>query len=289
MQRDFVKIEVKHKGLFGASSNYNHQFMHCVVWGNKIMKIKNYIFLSEPDFYNPSETVYSFFSINNKINRDIVDIISGLGINNMQGIVEHSAKEITRLSKLFTISESRNDSAYLYRVSDIAKLLGSHLYTRRRLCNTFQKKYPHLFAQEISINKDMLQSEVFNVFVHWMNAKFNTPYNYFLEEMAVKRLIDNHKFLDFKLYGIYDGATLIAFITSNIQGKCAYIDFVKADLHYRGINEYLFNFMAQSLSDLGVNTINFEEDAGILGLRKMKMLWKPYSIMTSYNILFQRS
>ena len=185
------------------------------------------------------------------------------------------------------VSEDNTNHDYIFLVNDIANPLTKNLKTKRRLANKFISNYPQVNLVTQDLSDPMTQKKVFDVLYCWeQNKKIdNKAYEIIYEEIALRRIMSSAKNHDLILTCIYDADTMIAFsIDEILHNNYAISHFIKADIKYKGIYEYLNQTVATMLLTAGVKYWNWEQDLNLEGLRNLKMSYRPVSFLKKFAV-----
>jgi uncharacterized protein len=246
---------------------------------NLVIKIQDFI---TGDFF------YSFIGINY-----VEDTISKLLAKSKEDefgaklylIPEVNLKSLSRLEKYFSIKEDPNSFEYILSVNEIANLRGGKYYDKRNLVNRFKRLYPEHSVEPLNLTEEKTKQDIIELFLLWKQQKSKDNKEVEIESIAIRKLFDLVSLLNIIGIGIYFQNKLIGFATYRIcQDNFAIMSFEKGDATYEGIYAYINHEAAKHLEALGVKYINYEQDLGIPGLRKAKMLWRPAFFLKKYII-----
>ncbi|MGE4454211.1 MAG: DUF2156 domain-containing protein [Sphaerochaeta sp.] len=181
----------------------------------------------------------------------------------------------------YQIERVRSLDDYLYESKKLIKLSGKKLQSKRNHINQFEKHYTYSVR---SLNSKELRDECYRMAsTTWLEGKDCTTKEIKDELGALKRALDNWDELNFKGILVCVDHNLTAFtIGEVIDQEMAIVHFEKADTSYRGIYSVINQlFVSEHLSD--VHYVNRQEDAGIPGLRKAKLSYKPDRMVEKYR------
>lgn len=262
------------------SYNTNGTVEYCFLNQNLVIKFEDYItgenFYSILGEHQITETVH-----------ELMEQARSEGINYSLNLVPHSVLEAEPgLHQVFHVEEDRDNFDYIVSSLDIAELAPEKFPRKRKLVENFKKDNPHLAVKPIDLSDPKNRKAILQTFDDWRVSNKKDVVDAELELGAVKRLLDHaHHFPDLYALGIYDGDKLVAFNTYEISTHSHGISsFQKADRRYKGIYAFLTHEMAKSMSELGCEYINFEQDLGINGLRSSKTSWHPVNYLKKYSI-----
>ena len=181
----------------------------------------------------------------------------------------------------FSISDCRDYYEYIFDISKIANLSGSLFQSKRNKINKLEKEHEGKINVTSITGTDNELLEKF--YSEWLNEHGKGNDSIYENEMKEFRLaIDN--FDSLKLVGIkivIDGE-LAGFNFGSQINADTYDGMVqKGNLKYDGIYEMLNRESAKLWIDK-FKYLNFEEDLGIDGLRKAKLLYQPDILLEKY-------
>ena len=213
--------------------------------------------------------------------RFLINIYKGLEM-----VPEMTIKYIDRKKfKDIRIKEDRNNRDYILSLNKITKLKGEGYKTKRRWINKFLSENPNPKVKTINLQNTKTKKQINNLFNRWAIGKGKTKKEVSREYKALNRLIDTSHMYNMANIGVYDKNTLIAFTTNELKkNDIAIVGFGKADDNYKGLSQYLEYITAKELIKLGYKYLNYEQDLGLIGLRKYKLSWQPVKFLKKYLI-----
>lgn len=246
---------------------------------NLIIKIQDFItgefFYSFLGINKTKETIKALFS---KCKEEHMDI-------SLKLVPEVNLQNTPHLDKYFSIKEDTDSFDYILSVDELADLKGNKYYDKRNLVNRFKKNYPQHSIMPLDLTDKKTQNEMKELFFLWAKLKGGNNEETKIEYIALEKLYDLISMLHIIGTGIYIQDKLIGFSTYHIvQDNYAIMSFEKGDLTYNGIYATLNHESAKRLKELGTKYINYEQDLGIPGLKKAKMLWRPVFFLKKYTI-----
>lgn len=196
------------------------------------------------------------------------------------------SKEAAQLKAMgYQAEHVRNLDDYLYESEKLIKLPGKKLQSKRNHINQFEKHYTYSVR---TLNTKELRDECYRMAsTTWLDGKDCTTKEIRDELGALKRALDDWDELNFKGILVCVDHNLTAFtIGEIIDEEMAIVHFEKADTSYKGIYSVINQlFVSEYLSD--VHYVNRQEDAGIAGLRKAKLSYKPDLMVEKYRVTKQ--
>lgn len=294
---NFCKLELHHKEFI---DNYNkdlppysdYVFSSLFIWnigeeielsdlhGNLVIKFRDYV---------TNERFYSFIG-NNKILETIEILLTDKSTSGslpmLKLIPQHNFLEhhIEILTSKYKVTEDEDNFDYIVSVDELFNLEGKKLHHKRKLIRRFLKDYKsRVLIQDLT--EESLQKELIALFENWKKNKVKNKGLFNDNEYeAFKKALKAATFLNLKSICVYVNDILVGYSIFEIINKdYALSAFQKADINYKGINEFIIYKIAEYLKNKGHSYINIEQDLGIKGLREAK---KPYlsTFLKKYTI-----
>jgi len=201
----------------------------------------------------------------------------------LECVPTEQAQELTQLG--YTIEHVRDLDDYLYESQKLIKLSGRKLQSKRNHISQFERKYTYSVRP---LHTEEERNECYRMAsTTWLGNQDEVSEEIKSELGALKRSFDNWDNLGLKGILICVDHNLTAFTVGEvIDEKLAIVHFEKGDTSYRGIYSVINQlFCSMYLSD--VQYINRQEDAGVPGLRKAKLSYKPDLMVEKYRITRQ--
>jgi|WetSurMetagenome_2_1015567.scaffolds.fasta_scaffold115976_1 uncharacterized protein len=247
--------------------------------GNLVIKIQDFV---TGDYF------YSFIGANQA--KDTINELLAKSKKDKFGtklylIPEINLKSLPSLDKYFSIREDPDSFDYILSVDEVASLRGGKYYDKRNLVNRFKRLYPKHSVELLDLAKEKTRREIIELFMLWKQKKGKNIEEVEIELKAIKKMFGLVGRLNMMGIGIYSQNKLIGFATYHIVwDNYAIMSFEKGNTIYEGIYAYINHEAAKHLKELGVKYINYEQDLGIPGLKKAKMLWRPVFFLKKYII-----
>lgn len=209
--------------------------------------------------------------------------------NFTSSLLKHDKKE------LFSFKPSDETGYdYLYDVKEISGCSGGKFEDLRRQLKKFNELYSDKITIKITTDKkDIVQSNVMHLFDDWLEFGTDGSKSPEAEVLAIDRFFEQsgHKYFGNMIaIEIFHLQSLVALsINELVDSKSAINHFQKANLNMSGISYYLFYKACETLKDAGIEILNFQEDAGIPGLRQFKNKLRPSAIWQSFDIIINRN
>ncbi len=193
------------------------------------------------------------------------------------------AKEAKILESMgYTIEHTRNLDDYLYESEKLIKLGGRKLQAKRNHISQFERAYTYSIRHLST--KEMREECYTMASTTWLDAQDCATKEIQDELVALRKTFDNWDELGFVGMLVCVDHHLTAFTVGEIiDDGMAIVHFEKGDTSYIGIYSVINQlFCSQYLSD--VKYVNRQEDAGVEGLRKAKLSYRPDLMVEKYRV-----
>ncbi|HAF85149.1 MAG TPA: hypothetical protein DCG32_02015 [Sphaerochaeta sp.] len=201
----------------------------------------------------------------------------------LECVPTEQAQELTQLG--YTSEHVRDLDDYLYESQKLIKLSGRKLQSKRNHISQFERKYTYSVRALRTVEE---RDECYRMAsTTWLENQEKISDEINAELGALRRTFDNWDNLGLVGILICVDHHLSAFTVGEvIDDKLAIVHFEKGDTSFTGIYAVINQlFCSMYLSD--VQYINRQEDAGVPGLRKAKLSYKPASMVEKYRITRQ--
>lgn len=186
------------------------------------------------------------------------------------------------------LENQREHWEYIYNINDLIELTGQDYATKRKLANTFARKYPYQFRalepEDIPAIKQFMQE--------WLEQQGQRPDvnvdDLLLENQSLNRVLEAWPHLT-KLFSgsLWIEERLAAFtFGEKLDEQTVAIHFEKASLDYIGIYQAINRLTLASLP-AGFSYVNREQDLGLSGLRKAKTEYRPVDFIRKNKLMYQ--
>ena len=184
----------------------------------------------------------------------------------------------------FNIEEKRNNAEYIFSREKLAELPGKEYEGRRWEVHRFQKEYEGRYSIEELKPAHFEEVKIFSR--RWYDDFYTEETNAQLraEENALNLALKHFYELDLHGLVILIDGKIAAFEYGTPLNQNTYDGFVeKADRSYKYIYKMLNNSVAKRCPNT-IEWLNWEEDLGHEGLRKMKLSYRPEYLIKKYLI-----
>jgi len=285
---EFYKPSEKDRDLFPTESKYlayEYYYSYSVIWGEAIgltickTDTALYMHLATDDVF--------LLPITEDLPKAMAELEehckkSGQRFQ-LECVPAEQAQELEKLG--YSSVHVRDLDDYLYESQKLIKLRGRKLQSKRNHISQFERKYTYSVRP---LRTEEERGECYRMAsTTWLENQDEISEEIKAELGALKRTFDNWDNLGLVGILICVDHTLTAFTVGEIiDDKLAIVHFEKADTSYAGIYSVVNQlFCSMYLSD--VQYINRQEDAGVPGLRKAKLSYKPDLMVEKYRITRQ--
>ena len=189
------------------------------------------------------------------------------------------AAEVRRAGRLVL---DRDNSDYLYRLTDLRELPGKKYHAKRNLIKRFADLQPTVSPLTRALAADCLHIQE-----QWLEEQRGNETARNESTTLIKAL---HAFDELGLHGIgvFVAGTLVAFAIGEPLNPSTFVEhFEKALSGYVGVYQYLLHEFALSIPP-SFTLLNREQDLGIEGLRRAKESWHPAMLLKKYTLKVRR-
>ncbi|MFA5271290.1 MAG: phosphatidylglycerol lysyltransferase domain-containing protein [Candidatus Omnitrophota bacterium] len=187
--------------------------------------------------------------------------------------------ELFKNNNQFALELDRDNCDYLFKVEDLVLLKGKKYDGKRNLIKKFKSLYNYEYQKLDKTNiKQCLDFEE-----RWCSVKdCDGVEGLNNERQAIREMADNCS--DFGLIAgaiKVDGKICALTIAERLNKNTLVLHVLKADPNMIGLYQVMTNeFLTRQAA--GFEYVNFEQDLGILGLRKAKLSYGPIEIINKY-------
>ena len=185
---------------------------------------------------------------------------------------EDVIKEVSDQQVEFQIDEDRDGFDYILSVEKIDGFKGNKLRGKRNFMNRCERMY----LPEIKIldtQDSQIKLEILSITKDWMDERGATGEDPNLKELsAIDKLLNGGHIPNITIIGLYIQDKMKGFVIGeDLRNGYAMLHFEKvASVSLVGAYAYLMHSFAVVFRNKGCESINYEQDLGIEGLRKHK-------------------
>lgn len=189
-----------------------------------------------------------------------------------------------KYSSYIRISEDRSNADYVFSVGKLVHLYGGEYKNKRSEVRRFWNLYPNAKVGELKLNSEEDRLKMHQILKRW--ARDKSRKDHVREVRTLERLLatrENQN--DLFVMGLFLNEKLIGFTVNERFNDDWYNGyFGKADRKYKGAYAVLEQETAKYYFNKGCKYANLEQDLGLPGLRKNKMLWRPNKFLKKYSV-----
>ncbi|MFA6475945.1 MAG: phosphatidylglycerol lysyltransferase domain-containing protein [Candidatus Paceibacterota bacterium] len=290
---DFKELELRDKSAlerltkkFKPYSDFN--FSSLWAWNIKtktrISKLNNNLVILFND-YITNKPVVSFLGLNKVI--ETTNALFDFSQKHKYGeslrlIAEETAEALPKSE--FKVEADQDSFDYVYPVANLANMNNWPKSRSRKSIRQFIKKFPDYKIKLSSIQK-VDQEEHLKMFQKWAENKEISNVFELNEYKAFKRFLELPD-PKIKVVSLYVDNVLLGFTVYEIQtDEYVLSHFAKANTKFHpGTNDILNWEEAKLLDAQGFKYYNWEQDLGLLGLRKSKEKYKPSFFLKKFTV-----
>ena len=196
-------------------------------------------------------------------------------------IPEECAKQLDH--DRFEIIEDHDHFDYMYDIHSHTSFSHPKLKTARNSLSAHKRKHPSFSAARLNLADPNVRTAIADLAARWEKNKSMSVVH---DQAAFARFLAAADTFPYVAVGISHETILTALsISVRTERKYCSCLFSKADTAYQGIYALLMHETAKILSEKGFAHMNYEQDLGILGLRKAKQSFHPTVFLKKYIVL----
>ncbi len=251
--------------------NINRSSKYSIYDGNLILKLRD---------YGSKKYVYSILGHN--IDDNFLHILKNQEKCTRLDLVPEVVRHKLRSGY---VCEDRDNFDYVYKIDKLFNLEGSEFRKFRRSLNSFNKD-GSLFVEYKYLNtsNELEIKQIVKLCKQWKVIRgrgFSESSN---EYYAIKRAIKYISQLNLSVVCFSINEELVGFVIFEVIGNYSILHFEKCDTRITGLGYFIKYQTINILKDLGVKTLNYEQDLGILGLRQAKISMNPDTYLKKFSI-----
>jgi hypothetical protein len=198
-------------------------------------------------------------------------------------IPEHVITLIKDADK-FIVTEDRDNHDYIILALKLGELEGQDYASKRKGVNKFKAEYANrMHTKKLEINEQSAR-EIVNSFHNWRQESGKSHIETADELGALHRLLKDAHHFPLTALGVYVDDVMVAYAIYELQDDYAIGHFMKASKAHTGLYDFLKNSTAIDIHQQGAKYINYEQDLGIEGLRKSKLLLRPEAFLKKFTV-----
>lgn len=239
--------------------------------------------------YETHEPFLSFLGINkaNETAETLIEYSRANGIDDTLDLVGEEVVEKLDKEK-FLIENSGGAEDYVVETAIINALDDKSFKSKRNLVEKFLEFGRIEFESAPLYSKRAMRQDLLRLFDLWVGNKMSAKKNTFLpqERISIEKMLNTEvEDNDLIISIVRVNGTVVGFSLDEIIDKnYAMAHFVKADVSYKGVFEYMNQNIAKELLKRGVIHWNWGEDMGVAGLKANKLSYKPDHLLKKYKV-----
>lgn len=258
------------------------QMRICTLNGNLVVRFTDYL---------NGEPFYSFLGSNNvtQTTETLIAFSRQEGVRPVLALVpENSLAGLGE--ELYLVEEDPDNFDYIYESEQLAHFSGKKYQNKRCLYNKFSNTYQNAKVVASQTLTPKIIQDILALDEQWIANKAAKAVDFDVknEAEAVKRFfasVDGFTSSRFLFLCLYVDNRLVGFCISSIINKeYALCHFMKGDIQYAGVYEYLFRHYGQNLAGIA-RQVNYEQDLGLPLLRFSKNSFRPAGFLKKYVII----
>ena len=187
-----------------------------------------------------------------------------------------------------TIEVNRDDSDYVYKIDDFVLMDGKPYRNIRERVRNFNRDNDDIRMRKFNLRRSEDRQIIQEHVAKWSetNQSHNDPDKF--EVSIIDRHLNIAKHLSVHAYGLYVKDTLASVVIFNEppQKDWIIVNHVKCDYSYAGVFGAATYEVAVIAKAKGYKWINFQQDLGLEGLRRIKLFMRPEKFLRCYTISF---
>ncbi len=271
--------------VFEPYSDFDFTSLFCwdVSGSTEVSLLNHNLVIKLPDYLTGQPT-YSLLGINN-VDESLAQLSKDKGPIHL--VPEVTISAITDTSQ-FIITEDRDNFDYIYELRSLIDMSGKEYKVKRNKANNFMKSYKEsLGLKKIQFNTDDDRALAKEVFMDWAEERNRNLLDIQNEYAAIARALEFATDLNLMGILVYIDKECVGFsINEIIDNDYAICHFQKAILAYEHLDVFISNLVAKELYHYGCTYVNWEQDLGIEGLRKLKTSYRQYTYLKKYSLEF---
>ena len=294
----FKALALEHKNIFdgylNAGALSTRSFVNVYVWSdlfNILWKIIDNNLCIFYEYKNEFNMLLPPISPYKELSKEVVK--KCIKLLKPASRIENISKGEIKILKDCGLKIYKNTDEYIYLAKDLAELKGNKFASHRASVNQFIKNQKYTYRRFDILDAD----ECLDLYSKWAEQKkqksSDSVYQQLLEDnfTAHKKAMLNYEALGLigRVVEI-DGkirAYTFGFELNDVGAKQCSVPtycvlFETADTAIKGLAQYIYKIFAQELVGLKAEFINAMDDSGMENLRKVKLSYHPYKILSSY-------
>jgi hypothetical protein len=289
---DFSKLSLEHKdqlarftAKFEPYSDFN--FVSLFSWNTdgsaEVAILDGNLVIRIPDYLD-GHPVYSLLG-DNRIDASVETLFQS--VPKLELVPEAVIQKLEQPG-LYDIAEDENNFDYVYDVSHLIHLKGSHFKKKRNKNNVFVKEHEG-YELVVKVVKDLDVAHIEalqQVDRQWAQIASRDKGDILAERKALDRLFESFSAFELIIVEVVVDNEIKAFSVNELLASgYALCHFEKAlTTHHEHLNTFLTIEVAKKLHEAGCEFMNWEQDLGLEGLRRSKQSYHPIRMLKKYTL-----
>jgi hypothetical protein len=207
--------------------------------------------------------------------------------NNLYFIPQTTASRVRGMKSSKALGEvtlDKDNLDYIYNTSTLTSLRGPKLKTKRNSINRYIRTHgKDTDVKLIEAKGPSLVRMINKVSSGWKRIRGRTTTETKNELLALRRCLRNKEELGVTILGLYIKGTLQGFsVIETCRDGYGFVHFEKVSSSVPGCMEFLTHSAVDYLYKHGCTYVNYQQDLGIMGMRKTKRAWNPSRFLKKY-------
>ena len=186
----------------------------------------------------------------------------------------------------FEIEDCRDLYEYIYEAQTLMELPGSTFLSKRKNINKFFREYADRLVIRTIEERDIPNAK--ELHMKWLNVDEERlkDKQLSLEIEALHLALDNFEALKLRGIVVYIDDVLVGFAFGSKVSDDYFDGMIeKGDVKYKEIYKVLNKELIRLCCTKDIKYVNFEEDLGVEGLRKSKLMYNPIYLLKKYKVM----
>lgn len=260
--------------------NYNDDLEACLLNNNIVFRFSNTL--------ESNKTRYTILGTNNL--KDTLEQLNAYFLaRNIAAELVYLPEEVALTIKGLNIptvwiKEDQKNHDYVYSVDELLSLQGKQYENLRRRIAHFRKDNTNIEIKEFDLSLPSARKLIASAVLGWSSR--NDPENG--EYPAIMRHLKLAETLPVFAYGLYSNDKLINVNIFHLPPHKGWLIFnhIKCDYTYRDVYGFAFYSLFLIAKSKNIKWVNFEQDLGLEGLKRIKTYFRPQKMLRRYTLSF---
>lgn len=203
------------------------------------------------------------------------------GCAKITAVGERGLAKVSREMFVMEAKSSRDTADYLYSKAEFENPAGRKHHKRKNLINRFMSEHPDAHFEPLT--EDNIES-IYEFYREYCRRNPDSSSVEQREYRAVSALFENFNHKYFRGGVLVADGKIVGMTVGQVYGDTVYVHIEKAEKEMAGAYQTLSREFIASIKDEGVKYVNREEDLGLEGLRRSKMMYGPQWLEYKYTL-----